>query len=194
MRQGALRALGSCFISYPRGRKDVHVNGRSLFGDARAVGGRVGCGGVSDRRIGGARRGGRAGGAVRRGLVGHSRGLRGESARGLRGRGGYQARNPGQQWRTRFDGRGVVTTPDAGGWSWGLELVSYGRGDQSFDLPQSRGRAGAVCAHADGNRVSYEWDGNLTEWYINDSRGLEHGYTLWQRPTDHRLETGATRN
>ncbi len=31
--------------------------------------------------------------------------------------GGYQARNPGQQWRTRFDGRGFLNTPDAGGWS-----------------------------------------------------------------------------
>src|SRR5215470_9536015 len=28
--------------------------------------------------------------------------------------GGYQACNPGQAWRTRFDGRGFMTTPDAG--------------------------------------------------------------------------------
>ena len=27
--------------------------------------------------------------------------------------GGYQVWNPGQQWRTRFDGRGFVTTPAA---------------------------------------------------------------------------------
>ncbi|MBI5764610.1 MAG: FG-GAP repeat protein [Planctomycetes bacterium] len=33
-----------------------------------------------------------------------------------------------------------------------------------------------------GNRVSYEWDDTLTEWYINDPRGLEHGYTVHQRP------------
>src|SRR5258706_3959707 len=31
--------------------------------------------------------------------------------------GGYQARNPGQAWQTRFDGCGFVTTPDSGGWS-----------------------------------------------------------------------------
>jgi hypothetical protein len=36
--------------------------------------------------------------------------------------GGHQARNPGQQWQTRFDGRGFTTRPDAGGWEWGLEL------------------------------------------------------------------------
>ena len=33
--------------------------------------------------------------------------------------GGYQARNPGQGWRTHFDGRGFLTQPDAGGWTWG---------------------------------------------------------------------------
>ena len=27
---------------------------------------------------------------------------------------GYQARNLGQRWRTRFDGRGFTTQPDAG--------------------------------------------------------------------------------
>ena len=42
--------------------------------------------------------------------------------------GGYLARNPGQQWRTRFDGRGFVTQPDTGDWTWGLELAGYGFG------------------------------------------------------------------
>ena len=28
---------------------------------------------------------------------------------------GYEARNPGQAWRTHFDGRGFQTQPDAGG-------------------------------------------------------------------------------
>jgi hypothetical protein len=27
---------------------------------------------------------------------------------------GHEARNPGQRWTTRFDGRGFCTTPDAG--------------------------------------------------------------------------------
>lgn len=30
--------------------------------------------------------------------------------------GGHQARNPGQQWQTRFDGGGFLTTPDAADW------------------------------------------------------------------------------
>ncbi|MCG8405707.1 MAG: FG-GAP repeat protein [Phycisphaerales bacterium] len=89
---------------------------------------------------------------------------------------GYQAHNPGQRWRTRFQGRSFLTTPDAGGWSWGLELLSHGReGAERFvDVPS--------CIHADGERVNYEWDETLTEWYVNDRRGLEHGYTVHQRP------------
>ncbi len=90
--------------------------------------------------------------------------------------GGYQARNPGQQWRTHFDGRGFVTTPDAGGWSWGLELVSYGRGEaqRAMTVPS--------CIDAQGGRIEYAWDDAVSEWYINDPRGLEHGYTVRQRP------------
>ncbi|MEK0448207.1 MAG: hypothetical protein RL088_475, partial [Verrucomicrobiota bacterium] len=40
--------------------------------------------------------------------------------------GGWQARNPGQQWTTRFDGRGFVSQPREGDWTWGLELQTYG--------------------------------------------------------------------
>jgi trimeric autotransporter adhesin len=86
------------------------------------------------------------------------------------------ARNPGQQWRTRFDGRGFLTAPDAGGWSWGLDLVSYGRGEQQQTID------GTACTETKGTRVEYEWNHALTEWYINDQRGFEHGYTLRERP------------
>ncbi|MBL8694734.1 MAG: integrin [Planctomycetes bacterium] len=37
-----------------------------------------------------------------------------------------------------------------------------------------------------GGRVSREWDGRITEWYINDTRGLEHGYTVASRPMEAR--------
>ncbi len=36
------------------------------------------------------------------------------------------ARIPGQQWTTKFDGRGFVSAPKDGGWQWGLELQRYG--------------------------------------------------------------------
>jgi hypothetical protein len=90
---------------------------------------------------------------------------------------GLQFRNPGQQWRTRFDGRGFLTTPESNGWSWGLELVSYGR-EGSERRVESPGNV-----ETGGQRVEYSWDKSLTEWYVNHARGLEHGYTVHVRPT-----------
>ncbi len=90
--------------------------------------------------------------------------------------GGWRARNPGQQWTTRFDGRRFVATPNHGAWSWGLELRSYGIGDSQ----QLVGKADEVIA--EGQRLSYR-RGNLEEWWINDGRGLEHGFIVARRPS-----------
>ena len=91
--------------------------------------------------------------------------------------GGYQARNPGQQWLTEFDGRGFLVQPDGGAWSWGLQLHAYG-----FEgALQAVGAAAEASVLSD--RVMYDWDASLEEWYVNDARGLEHGYTLRSRPT-----------
>ncbi len=90
--------------------------------------------------------------------------------------GGYRARNHTQRWSTRFDDEGFTTTPDGGGWTWGLELASYGIADRA--LP----RSSAAAVRSEGQRVTRDWDSNLTEWYVNDSRGLEHGYTVHRRP------------
>lgn len=87
-----------------------------------------------------------------------------------------EACNPGQAWRTRFDERGFTTVPDRGDWSWGLELASYGIEGAEI----ATGAPGRV--EADGSRVSREWDSTLTEWYANDRRGLEHGFTIGARP------------
>ena len=89
---------------------------------------------------------------------------------------GYQARNAGQQWLTHFDGRGFQIEPDAGGWTWGLELESHGfPGNEQVVVKPDR-------VTAEGGRVAYTWDAILEEWYVNDTRGLEHGYTLHRRP------------
>ncbi len=90
--------------------------------------------------------------------------------------GGFQARNRGQQWLTRFDGRGFTVEPDSGGWTWGLELRSYGVGDNAHVV------ARPLRTNAEGQRVAYAWDDALEEWYVNDGRGLEHGYTVRARP------------
>ena len=90
--------------------------------------------------------------------------------------GGYRAHNPGQQWRTDFDGRGFITRPDAGGWQWGLELMSYGFPGQKREI----GHESAV--KAEGDRITFLRDAVLREWWVNDRRGLEHGFTLEQAP------------
>lgn len=89
---------------------------------------------------------------------------------------GYLAHNPGQSWQTRFDRRGFTTTPDRGGWTWGFELLGYGYEGQIQPVAHTR------ATSAEGGRVTYEWDEQLTEWFINDERGLEHGYTVHARP------------
>lgn len=87
--------------------------------------------------------------------------------------GGWLARNPGQRWTTVFDGRGFTVTPDGGGWSWGLELVEAG--GRKF------GGAGSFAATGSG-RIEVRRDADLTEWFVNDARGLEQGWTFRRRP------------
>jgi hypothetical protein len=84
---------------------------------------------------------------------------------------GHHARNPRQQWLVRFDGRGFLLQPDRGDWRWGLELI---------------GVQGKARVSADKNRITYRWSADLEEWFINDSHGLEHGFTL-RKPADLRL-------
>ena len=89
---------------------------------------------------------------------------------------GWQARNPGQQWTTQFDKRGFLATPRDGGWTWGLELQSYG-------FPGAeRAIHGVPAVKADGQRLTYQWDAAVQEWWVNDKRGLEHGFTVKERP------------
>lgn len=89
---------------------------------------------------------------------------------------GHRARNPGQRWRSEFDGRGVTLVPDAGDFTWGLELVRYGFAAREREL------ASPTRTTAAGRRVVYAWDDTLEEWYVNRDRGLEHGYTVLRRP------------
>lgn len=68
----------------------------------------------------------------------------------------WQARNPGQQWLTTFDNRGFIAQPKDGGWQWGLDLQSYGFGEQQ------RAISGTPSVKADGQRLTYSglkvWD------------------------------------
>jgi hypothetical protein len=90
---------------------------------------------------------------------------------------GFEAENPSQCWVTRFDGRGFSIRPHSGEWTWGLALQRYGFRGEEHDVREP------VHVRAQGGRVAYEWDANVREWWQNDTSGLEHGYTVEQRPS-----------
>lgn len=90
--------------------------------------------------------------------------------------GTHVARNPGQQWTTRFDGRGFLVEPAGQAWRWGLELRSYGVGDRRQRIE------GPARVAKSADRLRYRWDGTMEEWFRNDRRGLEQGWTVDERP------------
>ena len=112
----------------------------------------------------------------------------------------FEAGNPAQQWQVRFTAAGVAITPVAvpaddrreadrtplgaapapqagADWCVALRLAAYGAGGELTPVP-------AVAPRADGARVEFRYGETaggapaLTEWYVNDTRGLEHGFTL----------------
>ncbi len=91
--------------------------------------------------------------------------------------GSHTASNPGQDWTTRFDGRGFLVEPAGEQWRWGLELRSYGIGEHRIALAEK-----APVSTSD-QKLSYRWDGRLEEWFLNDTRGIEQGWTFRERPT-----------
>ncbi len=97
---------------------------------------------------------------------------------------GYEAWNQSQRWVARFDGRGFTTVPDSGDWVWGLETVRWGFAGHEESLDT------AATVSAEARRVTYSWGQDLSEWWVNDNRGLEHGYTVHRRPR-HADETSA---
>jgi len=98
--------------------------------------------------------------------------------------GGYEARNPGQALTASFDHQGATMTADRGDWTWGLELTSWG-----FEGALQEAREAAELS-ATGARVTYRWSPGLSEWWINESRGFEHGFTVHERPDAANGSTG----
>ncbi|MFW5927417.1 MAG: FG-GAP repeat protein, partial [Wenzhouxiangella sp.] len=90
--------------------------------------------------------------------------------------GTLRARNPGQQWTSEFDGHAFRIDPDHGQWQWGLELKRWGFAGQE------RPAAGVEQVDAEGQRTVYDYADGLEEWFVNDARGLEHGFTVHRPP------------
>lgn len=93
----------------------------------------------------------------------------------------YQAPNRAHNLRTYFTPEGPVTIPRllpaesaTPSWHWGLRLVAWG-------WEGSLQPVDAAAPHANANRIEYR-RGALTEWYVNDERGLEQGFTITRPP------------
>ena len=88
-----------------------------------------------------------------------------------------QAPNRAHNFRTTFAPEGVLVKPrtatDAD-WTWGLSLVAIGP-------PGDLRRPESARVRLSGSRVELV-RGTLTEWYENDQRGLEQGFTLHEPP------------
>ncbi|QDV04944.1 hypothetical protein Poly30_04390 [Planctomycetes bacterium Poly30] len=91
---------------------------------------------------------------------------------------GHVASNPGLHSTARFDGRSALIEVTGRDERFGLALHSYGFTGHavSVDVPM-------FGACADGQELTYGWSDELSEWWINDARGFEHGFSVWERPT-----------
>ncbi len=85
------------------------------------------------------------------------------------------APNRGQGLRSWVSSEGLRVEPREGGaWALSLRTTTYGAKDDAQPLA-----AGQPQVH--GNRVEIA-RGPLVEWYVNDARGIEHGWTLLEAP------------
>jgi len=89
----------------------------------------------------------------------------------------WQAPNRTQGFRAVFTPSQVLLRPrieERGDWSWSLEARRWGRPDILEDVISG-------TLQVDGNRVENA-RGSLDEWFLNEPRGLEHGFTIPERP------------
>jgi trimeric autotransporter adhesin len=86
--------------------------------------------------------------------------------------GTYSGVNSAQRLTLMFDGQEArLSHPDG---SVNFHLTGYGYGDRLL-------KPARATVTGTGDRVEYR-RGDLTEWYVNGSRGLEQGFTFSHRP------------
>ncbi len=89
----------------------------------------------------------------------------------------WQAPNRAHDFRTYFTPEGVRVVPRreaAPSWEWGLSLVSWGR--EGAMQPAETPRLSAYANRIDFGRI------DIAEWYLNDRRGVEQGFTIATPP------------
>ncbi len=90
----------------------------------------------------------------------------------------WQAPNMANRFESYFTEHGAIVAPEGEGapaWSWGLELIRWGRQGALKEVPPSK-------PLASGNRVEFN-HGAIKEWYVNDERGLEQGFSVEAPPS-----------
>ncbi len=95
--------------------------------------------------------------------------------------GGYLSANLAHGWRIGYGADGTTTLAGNGDWAWGLRLTGYGYQDQSGFQNLTGVTPILTAAKA---TLTYQWDANISEWWINTPAGLEQGFTVQQRPDD----------
>ena len=93
--------------------------------------------------------------------------------------GAWHAVNRAQGFRAYFTLRGIRVVPrtkDQPAWEWSLSFVGYGRGARRCALGEAR-------LGPRENRIEYD-RGAVTEWFVNDPRGLEQGFEIPEPPED----------
>ena len=88
--------------------------------------------------------------------------------------GTWATSTPAQSLRSTFGPAGPGVSPVGGGWKLKLSLARIGRPGALVAVP-----AAQIAGTAEG--VQYRRGPVLTEWYRNEARGLEQGFTLAAR-------------
>ena len=82
----------------------------------------------------------------------------------------YKAYNPKNRYGIRYGEKGLKL--QSGSWEFAMELQAYGQEKNLKPVAKAK-------LNTKGNKVTFD-RGIVSEWYINDSKGLEQGFTLNQ--------------
>jgi len=104
----------------------------------------------------------------------------------------YQAPNRAQNLRTYFTAKGIRVIPrtfagETPPWEWAVTLKRYGYATTALETNADRMQLIKSPVHtvADKNSFEYQYSNlttPITEWYQNEARGLEQGFTLHAPP------------
>ncbi len=89
----------------------------------------------------------------------------------------YRAPNRAQGWDVHFGETGVqVTAVSDASWTWRLSLSGYGYDGALHNLTTP------LRMQSEKERLTYQWNENISEWWVNTPDGLEQGFTLQHHP------------